>query len=87
MTRIATITVVGAFVTVARTFVITLILQGKVQAVYQTIEVVVTVGSNAVRTAGHEYVSLRIRVAAELWQHIGPAFYVVKNAVVTTVVE
>ncbi|CQE95680.1 Uncharacterised protein [Salmonella enterica subsp. enterica serovar Typhimurium str. DT104] len=68
-------------------FIGTLILQREVQTVYQTEEISVTVGGHAVSTTGHEVVSVSVGVAAELRQHIGPAFYVVQDAVVTTIVE
>lgn len=63
-----------------------LVLQSEVQTVNQTEEVVVTIGRNAVGTAGHEVVGV-VSIATELWQHIGPAFHVVQYAVVTAVVE
>lgn len=62
-------------------------MQSEVQTVNQTEEVVVTIGRNAVGTAGHEVVGVGVSIATELWQHIGPAFHVVQYAVVTAVVE
>ena len=85
MTRVATI--VGAFLIVAGIFIFALILQRKVQTLHQTIEVGVTVGCYAIGAAGHEVVGFGVGVAAELRQHIGPAFHVVQYAIVTTVIE
>ena len=85
MTRVAT--VVGAFLVVAGVFIFALVLQRKVQALHQTIEVGVTVGCHAVCAAGHEVVGFGVGVATELRQHIGPAFHVVQDTVVTTVIE
>ena len=85
MTRVAT--VVGAFLIVAGIFIFALILQRKVQTLHQTIEVGVTVGGHAVGTAGHEVIGFGVGVPAELRQHIGPAFHVVQNTVVTTIIK
>ena len=86
---VATIIVGGAFLIfiTGLIFIFTLILQGEVQAVNQTEEVIVTVGCNAVSAAGHKVIGLGVGVAAEFWQHIGPAFYVVQYAVITAIVE
>ena len=79
-------TVIGAFAR-TRVFVITLILQGKVQTIYQAEEIAVAVGRHAVGTAEHEDVSLGVGIAAEFRQHIGPGFNIINNAVVAAVVQ
>ena len=81
--------VIGADVDILRVlaFVFTLILQGEVQTLHQTEEIAVTVGCDAVGAACHKVIRIGVGVAAELRQHIGPAFNVVQHAVVTTVVE
>ena len=66
--------------------VFTLILQGKVQAIHQTKEVLVTVGRHAVSTGLQEVVRT-VSIAAKFWQNVGPGGYVVDYAVVTTVIE
>ncbi|MNT42240.1 hypothetical protein D3C72_1786470 [compost metagenome] len=85
MTDVAAI--ISAFVTVACVFVVTLILQGKAQAIHQSVEVGVAIGGNAVSAAGHVDVGLGIRIAAELRQHIGPAFHVIQHAIVTAIIK
>ena len=85
MTYIAA--VIGAFLIVAGIFIITLILHREVQTLHQTKEVGVTVGSHAVCTTGHKVIGISIRVATKFWQHIGPAFNVVQDAIVTAVIE
>ncbi len=79
--------VIGAFVTVTAAFVVTLILQGEVQAFDHAKEISVAVGRHTVRTAGHKVIRFAVRVTAEFWQHIGPAFHVVQDAVVTAIIE
>lgn len=64
-----------------------MVLQREVQTVHQTEEVGVAVGSDAVGSAQHLDIGLGISVAAELRQHIGRAFNVVDDAIVTTVIE
>ena len=81
--------VIGADVDILRVlaFVFALILQGEVQTLHQTEEIAVAVGCDAVGAACHKVIRIGVGVAAELRQHIGPAFNVVQHAVVTTVVE
>ena len=85
MTRVAAI--IGAFLVVAGIFIFALILQRKVQTRHQTVEVGVTIGCDAVRTASHKIIRIGVRVAAEFREHIGPAFHVVQHAIVTAIIE
>ena len=68
------------------TFVFAQVLNGKVQAVNQTEEVGVTIGSNAAYTTNEEVIAV-CRVTAKLRQHIGVTQCVVNHTVVTTVVD
>ena len=79
--------VVGAFLTITGTFVVTLILHREVQTIYQTEEISITISRDAIGTTSHKVVSVGVGVTAEFWQHIGPAFYVVQYAVITAIVE
>ena len=82
-------TVFGAFLifVCVSTFVSTLVLQRKVQAVDQTEEVIITVGRHTVSTANHIVVGPGIGVATKYRQHIGPGFNVIHDAVITAIIE
>ncbi|CSE59956.1 Uncharacterised protein [Shigella sonnei] len=79
--------VVGAFLTITGTFVVTLILHREVQTIYQTEEISITISRDAVGTTSHKVVCIGIRVTAKFRQHIGPAFDVVHYAIITSVIE
>ncbi|CTS77853.1 Uncharacterised protein [Escherichia coli] len=88
MSNVTTLTLTRTFLTEWTTvFVITLILQSKVQAIDLTKEAIVTVGCNTISTTIHEVVSASIGIATKFWQHIGPCFDVIYDTVVTTIVE
>ena len=70
-----------------RSFIITLILQSKVQAIDLTKEAIVTVGCNTISTTVQEVIGTSIGIATKFWQHIGPCFDVIYDTVVTTIVE
>ncbi len=78
-------TVISAF---ARTgvFIITLILQGEMQAVDEAEEIAVTVGGHAVSTTGHVNVGLGV-VSPPNSGSISVRFNVVDHAVVTAIVQ
>ena len=68
------------------TFVFAQVLNGKVQAVNQTEEVGVTIGSNAAYTTNEEVIAV-CRVTAKLRQHIGVTQCIINHTVVTAVIE
>ena len=74
------------FVCVA-TFIITLVLQRKVQAVDQTEEIVITIGRQTVSTTVHEVIGPGVRISTKYRQHIGPGFNVIHDAVITAIIE
>ena len=81
--------VFGAFLVFicVSTFVSTLILQRKVQAVDQTEEIVITVSCQTVSTTVHEVIGPGVRISTKYRQHIGPGFYVIHDAVITAVIK
>ncbi len=82
-------TVFGAFLIFVSvsTFVSTLILQSKVQAINQTKEICITVGCQTVSTAVHKVISPGVGITAKYRQHIGPRFNVVHDAVITAIIK
>ena len=64
-----------------------MVLQRHVQTINRTEEIGVTVGCKTAGTLGHKIVGLCGRVAAELREHIGPRFDVVKRTQVTTIIQ
>ncbi|KEP73394.1 hypothetical protein HR12_11285 [Microbacterium sp. SUBG005] len=80
--------VFGAFlIFVWSTFIISLILQRKVQAIDQTKEIIVTVGRHTVSTANHIVIRPGVRISTKYRQHIGPGFNVIHDAVITAVIK
>ena len=68
------------------TLVFTQVLNSEVQAINQTEEVGVTIGSNAANTTNEEVIAV-CRVTAKLRQHIGVTQCIINHTVVTAVIE
>ena len=68
------------------TLVFTQVLNSEVQAINQTKEVGVTIGSNAANTTNEEVIAV-CRVTAKLRQHIGVTQCIINHTVVTAVIE
>lgn len=62
------------------------VLNSEVQAINQTKEVGVTIGSNAANTTNEEVIAV-CSITTKFWQHIGVTQCIINHTVVTAVIE